>query len=488
MPLGPFDKRRKQSRCEFCSKTHRKCTGLQPCSECLKRALPCSYADKKATGRDVIRIDAGIHSNAADFASWRPRHPAGNPSPVGQPALPYGSLLVLFDRFAARNNFIGKGRNAFASQLKAVSSLSSHPYVLDAILAIGAIQGTKEMPIDDKRRQRFQFCAIHYYTEAVAKMGRQLAVVPKVTIGSEKESFIWTTMLLGLFELAAETTSDGWVKHMVHGTSRALESAGMSLHDTKSGRALFSHVRLFEVCRTILFNESTFLTRPEWISLSKVAWTSDSTAERCCLGDILDIMVASSALRTRASKMVSSDLTQLTIHDILAAQDIAQAGFDIRQMLFRWHIAYAELEPDDHSDDDANTITSQSANENALLSQLFHAAVSIYLSGVFDYETSFWSYLDIPTPILEEATINGYVQQLLDLSTAGLDNSSLSPLLFLIPLRIAGARARNKLDCEQIGRLLGKIRRTFAIASAIQSDLEHVWWRKGLLDMDFEFV
>lgn len=96
-----------------------------------------------------------------------------------------------------------------------------------------------------------------------------------------------------------ESSGERWLQHMVHGTAKGMEAIGPSLCSSASGTRLFIQARVFEVCRTILFNESTFLTEPLWAKASRKLWLGDFASEWRPLDSLLDIMVMISSLRVR---------------------------------------------------------------------------------------------------------------------------------------------------------------------------------------------
>lgn len=118
----------------------------------------------------------------------------------------------------------------------------------------------------------------------------------------------------------------------------------------------------------------------------------------------------------------------------------------------------------------------------AVLTVAYFCAVSIYLSGIYDYDP-IWVLLDLPTPNLPFELVGQYVDQILTVSEIGLRSTCLSPLLFIIPLRIAGARARTRGEQEHILRLLGMVEDRFAVVAAVRADLGDLWSRRrGLTD------
>lgn len=96
-----------------------------------------------------------------------------------------------------------------------------------------------------------------------------------------------------------DKTGDGWQQHMTHGTAKALEASGPVKCRAGPSRKFFVQARIFEVSRTILGNESTFLTQPEWMDLSRRMWTREHGDEWHPLDSLLDIMVMVSNLRVR---------------------------------------------------------------------------------------------------------------------------------------------------------------------------------------------
>lgn len=122
-------------------------------------------------------------------------------------------------------------------------------------------------------------------------------------------------------------------------------------------------------------------------------------------------------------------------------------------------------------DDDA-------ADPSTLLARVFHAAISIYLSGVFDYELSYWQELNLTVATLDEATIVEHLHTILALTEVGLQSTTLSPVLFLFPLRIAGSRSYHQSQRNRVSALVAQVGRAFVVASAISQDLAEVWKRR----------
>ena len=114
-------------------------------------------------------------------------------------------------------------------------------------------------------------------------------------------------------------------------------------------------------------------------------------------------------------------------------------------------------------------------NDNrTIIAKTYLAATSIFLSGVYDYR-SIWLQAIEATPTLSQPLVEHHVTTILDMTEFAMEQTNLSELLFLYPLRIACARVRMS---EQKGRLRGVfeiIRRSFAVAHVFVAEVEELW-------------
>lgn len=165
------------------------------------------------------------------------------------------------------------------------------------------------------------------------------------------------------------------------------------------------------------------------------------------------------------------------------ARDIANEGCALREALNVWHTTY--MTPDALGDSmlPYGGDNREVEDECALLTKLFWAAVSIYISGEFDYERHHWDRFGLAVPTLGTETVGRHVETILRLVEHGLAHSSLSPLLFLFPIRIAGTRLAFAPP-EQRSRVLGiiaAIASRFAVGHAIRAGLLNAWSAMGVV-------
>lgn len=165
-------------------------------------------------------------------------------------------------------------------------------------------------------------------------------------------------------------------------------------------------------------------------------------------------------------------------------KSICSDACTLKEALGSWHASYAQPEIK------TTTCNVIEEDDSMLLSRIFFAAISIYLSGIFDYEITHWHNIGLIPPTLDEETVQVHTNAILELSNLALDTTNLSPLLLLFPLRIAGARSRTRWQRDWVTRLVTRIGSGFAVAAAISAELSHVWEIHGLeetLDKAEEF-
>ena len=96
-----------------------------------------------------------------------------------------------------------------------------------------------------------------------------------------------------------DETGLGWLPHMLHGTSKILQLVGPDHFRIGAARGFFLELRIFEAVRTIVFNETSFLTQQPWTDLLGDMWNSDHDLEWHPKEGLLDIMVLVSDLCAR---------------------------------------------------------------------------------------------------------------------------------------------------------------------------------------------
>jgi hypothetical protein len=146
---------------------------------------------------------------------------------------------------------------------------SAHPTVPRASVAVGALDLSEKLRLGPAiERKRARVGSMNAYRMSINILQKNI----NNTDIKQSEAGLWTTLFLGLFELMYDDTGEGFVKHFLHGTSKILQLRGPEAHLSGAGRSFFLAVRIFEICRTLIYSnylEPTFLCQPSWRELTE---------------------------------------------------------------------------------------------------------------------------------------------------------------------------------------------------------------------------
>ncbi|KAG5987367.1 hypothetical protein E4U54_005026, partial [Claviceps lovelessii] len=189
----------------------------------------------KTTISSASSTSSSSSSSCSLGARLCPLKPA-TPSPPARLIDETSRYLSFFDLFAKSNSFTGRGRTT-GDEVKQLKELHSRKgnHVLHAMLAVGGMFAGRRNLVGAPARRETGLVALQYYSysiaglrEALDRLEIQSGTRRQQNVQDEHICILWTTLLLGLFE-----------------------------------------ARIFEISRTILYNERTFLSEPGWAALSR---------------------------------------------------------------------------------------------------------------------------------------------------------------------------------------------------------------------------
>jgi hypothetical protein len=96
-----------------------------------------------------------------------------------------------------------------------------------------------------------------------------------------------------------DVTGEGWVKHFLYGTSKILQLRGPEAHLAGSGRSFFLTIRVFEICRSLIYSEPTFLGEEDWMDLIRRIRDEDKRIDWHSKEELFDLMITCSSLSHR---------------------------------------------------------------------------------------------------------------------------------------------------------------------------------------------
>ncbi|KAK8096878.1 hypothetical protein PG999_012822 [Apiospora kogelbergensis] len=371
-----------------------------------------------------------------------------------------------FETFVQRNVFIPK-MASYSHDIQKLSGSVSAQFLRHAVIALGALQASRLGAENRRACKKHEFAALEAYSASLVELRETMTNSPS----PPRLLVLWTTLFLGIFELMHDKTGDGWLMHMVHGTASALRAAGPRACKSGLGRSFFHQARVFEASRALLLGEPTFLSEPEWDCLT------NDLSERSCLDEMLSIIVQSSKLRARTVKLLDQVNQSHASPVPIDALKIAEEGFRLRQTLTIWR-GCNPFPPLQLSALPCSSPPRFGASPEILLTNVFFAAIVIYMSGIFDYEIFYWQRWGIPVPVITEPEVQAHLGSILAFTNVALHETNLSPLLFLFPLRVAAARCSETSHMDSVQFLLRRISRDFAVAGEFLSEVDNIWQQK----------
>lgn len=262
-------------------------------------------------------------------------------------------------------------------------------------------------------------------------------------------------------QLMYDPTGEGWVKHTMFGTSKILQHLGPEAFRSGLGLSFFNQMRMFEVSRALLFSESSFLVESSWMNLMHTHAILDDDVHP--IHNLLSLMIKCSDHCGRVlSYLESVDKSTLSVSQVQHLREFALEGFELR-------LALCE------ADTQLSTLDNQVGKDNrTTIAKIYLSATSIFLSGVYDYR-SIWLGVMEATPALPRVFVEQNVDTILNLTEYAMQNTNLSTLLFLYPLRVACSRVWSRDQKDRLRSMFGTIQRSFAVAHSFVAEVEELW-------------
>ncbi|CAI7642778.1 unnamed protein product [Penicillium palitans] len=361
-------------------------------------------------------------------------------------------LLDYFASFIQHNMFT----MSFASIVSDLLPLiSTSPVLYHAVIAVGALDANRHTGGRALKGEKSPY--VHAMTSYHKSMG-----ILRSSLGNrdvmQKEDVLWATFFLGLFELLSDESGEGWVKHMLYGTSKMLQLVGPTDCMSSPRRIFYDLFRVLEASRALLYNEETILSQECWLGLQNSL--SSSATQWDPMEEIITLMIETSAFSLRAGAIIEVIPEAERFTDPSVAL-IAAEGLDVQDTIYNWHTkALLQLVQD-------------GPNPYSNLALLYYHALLIFVSGNYDY-FPYWD--NIAAPVLSHAEISEHLTTMVYLSDEVLCRSKIPGVMLLFPLTVAGARARRVDQRSEILNLLNQILcKGFVVANKIRDNLLQRW-------------
>lgn len=264
-----------------------------------------------------------------------------------------------------------------------------------------------------------------------------------------------------------DTTAVAWHAHMGFGSSVLLEVFGPLSFCCGRSLSIYREMRLFEISRSVLSSEPTLLAQENWLLHDEVCRTLVS--DWGLLETAFDLLLRCSTLSQRSVRRRSR---------------LRDTDPDVT---FRRAIAYTNSQNHEHTSTHSLTLRDFSQKGEHLHSQLtsfacslvestaydasaawmYYHAISLYLSGIFDHTLPGI----LPVAQSSDHEIMVHIDGILEHSDEVLQQSQVSHIFLLLPLRIAGNRCGNTGRCREVLKRVEILQNQFAIARTVRDEL-----------------
>ncbi|KAK4869244.1 hypothetical protein LT330_006244 [Penicillium expansum] len=361
-------------------------------------------------------------------------------------------LLDCFVSFIEQNMFTMSFSSIIPDLLPLIST---SPVLYNAVIAVGALDANRHAGGRALQGEKSPY--VDAMTSYHKSMGILRSCLGNINV-MQKEDVLWATFFLGLFELLSDDSGEGWVKHMLYGTSKMLQLVGPSDCMSSARRIFYDLFRVLEASRALLYNEETILSQDCWLGLQQSL--SSNTTRWDPMQEIITLMIEISAFSLRAGAIIDMIPEAERFTDPSVAL-IAAEGLDLQETIYNWHTkTLLHLVQDD-------------PNQHSNLALVYYHALLIFLSGNYDY-FAYWD--NIPAPVLSPAEISEHLTTILYLSGEVLRNSKIPGVMLFFPVTVAGARAWTTDQQSEILNLLNLVfRKGFVVANKIRDGLLERW-------------
>ncbi|KAG9254268.1 fungal-specific transcription factor domain-containing protein [Emericellopsis atlantica] len=452
--LGPLDKRKTQTRCQSCAQRKIKCQGPFPCAYCVRMKKPCRPPVQPESTSSVTFVAASAQTRAPDSSTLV------TTSPLSIPHLDEQMSTIYMRYFASfMEGCHITGNSAATSALDLLPLMDVSPPLRNMALAIGALQSSRRASVRSAQRQDDpRVLAFRFYAEAIQALKHRLEE-PHV---AASDDVLWSTFLLGLFELLSETSGQPWATHMLYGTSRLFQLAGPSaVRVTDLRGRLFDAFCVLESKRALLFGDDTFLSRDEWL-LARQDYDVLGAEASSPMSRLLPLMYNLASFTRRLFAEIEAIPEALRpFHPALGT--LASEGISL---LHELHLRIQDITISQAWQDDPS---------NGLAKSFLHAMLLFHCRN-FTFYTCFDN---LPIPFLSPEEVREHTSTALaTCSRIAADEtfSGIPGIMLLFPLRMVGVHASDRRTRLEVLRILARIYQLgFVVADRIRVDLEECW-------------
>ncbi|OAA43776.1 hypothetical protein NOR_04351 [Metarhizium rileyi] len=336
--------------------------------------------------------------------------------------------------------------------------LDANEHLRSIAVAIGALDASRRAQVGTHHplHPSARVVAFTNYQRALARLQGEL----DSSQAPLRDDVLWTTFLLGLFELMSEPSGDRWARHMLYGTGKLLQFADMSCKPSPLKQMLFDAFQVLEANRAIMYGVDTFLSEHRWEVMRRTLFLSTRQGGDLPMDEMTSLMIYTASFSKRFFDQIDQ-IPESERHTHPSIKRLGLEGIGVQHMLERWYSQHD------------TTINARHASNESQLALLYYHTLLLFLSRNYTYYPC-WSAK--ATPSLDPSAIVRHTKSISALIDALLRSSYVPGVMLLFSLRVVGSLAD---ETDLRSRLLTQLDtiywKGYVVAERVKVDLNELW-------------
>ncbi|EFY91084.1 hypothetical protein MAC_02970 [Metarhizium acridum CQMa 102] len=443
-----------------------KCQGGSPCDHCTRTGKTCE-PQTPTTPRASFQF---VAYEATRRTTPKLALPATVNNDRESTYLGHFVAVIRNCQFTARFPLV-------ATALLPVMSGNSH--LSHVAIAIGALDAHRRAQVGASRDYPSpRIVAFTRYQRALASLQDELGS----SNAPQRDDVLWTTFLLGLFELMAEPSGDRWARHMLYGTGRMLQLANMGRGPSPLKQMLFDAFQILEANRAIMYGVETFLSEHRWAVVRKTLLLHAGQIAGRPMDDMITLMLYTASFSQRyVETMDRLDAAPVDFCSFFeriqqipepercahpSIQGLGLQGIHVQDLLNKWYLQHG------------STLNATSTAHECRLALIYYHTLMLFLSRNYTYY-SCWA--GKATPLLSRSAISDHTRSIATLIDRLLQSSNVPGVMLLFPLRVVGSLlTETDARLKVVAQLDTIYWKGYVVADRVKVDLNILWAFSGL--------
>ncbi|KID63407.1 C6 finger domain protein, partial [Metarhizium hybridum] len=424
------------------------CQGGSPCHHCTRTGKTCE-PQMPATSSDSFQFVA--------YESTRRTTPKlALPAAVNDRE---GTYLGHFVAVIRNCHFTARFPLAATALLPV---MRGHDHLSHVAVALGALDAHRRAQVGTSPDYPSpRTVAFTRYQRALASLQDELGS----SDAPQRDDVLWTTFLLGLFELMAEPSGDRWTRHMLYGTGRMLQLSNMSRGASPLKQMLFDAFQVLEANRAIMYGVETFLSENRWTVVRKTLFLRAGQCAGLPMDDMITLMLYTASFsQSFFARIQQIPEPERCTHPSIG--ELGRQGIHVQGLLNTWYLQHG------------SALHSKSTAHECRLALIYYHTLLLFLSRNYTY---YPCWAGKATPLLSHSAISDHARSIVALIDQLLQSSNVPGVMLLFPLRVVGSLlTETEARMGVVAQLNTIYWKGYVVADRVKVDLHDLWAFSGL--------